>query len=121
MLGMTEVQLFVLLPHMLSGQTASPYRAIAKRARAQGVKNWSEATQYFLRAYATPNATRNATNAFRTINQHLHKDENTFAARVNISAFRCGKVHDEDEMMIVFVDGLDSSIHTVVARFCDNG
>lgn len=34
--------------------------------------------------------------------------------------FICGNVHNEDKKMTVFVDGLDNSIRTVVARFRDN-
>lgn len=78
MLGMTEGQLFVLLPHMLTGEASSQFRVTVKGSTAGGVTNWPEATQYFLRIYATTNAIRNATQAFRSIKQQLHEDENAF-------------------------------------------
>lgn len=43
-----------------------------------------------------------------------------FSSRVNLAAFKCGNIHDEDEKMTLFIDGLDDSTRTVVARFRDN-
>lgn len=120
MLSITEGQLFVLLPHLLNGDAASQYRATVKGSRSNGVTCWPEAVQYFLRTYATTNAIRDANHAFRGLKQILHEDEVTFSARVNLAAFKCGNVHDEDEKITVFIDGLNDSVRTVVARFRDN-
>lgn len=64
------------------------------------------------------NAIRNQTLAFQIIKEH--EDKNAFSPRVNTAALKSENVHDEDEKMTAFVDGLDTSIRTVVARFRDN-
>lgn len=58
MLGITELHLFVLLPHMLSGEAASQHRATVRGSRAEGVTNWPEEPQYFLPTYAITNTNR---------------------------------------------------------------
>jgi hypothetical protein len=86
-------------------------------ARSGGVSCWPEAVQYLLGTYATPAAIRGAISDLRSLRQKWDEDEIAFAARVNQATYRCGNVHDEDEKMTFYVDGLLPCIKTLVARF----
>ena len=81
------------------------------------IRDRTEAVQYLLRTYATPGAIRRATSDLRTIRQFPDEDESAYAARINEAAYRCGKIHLEDEKMTFFVDGLQPELRTTVARY----
>ena len=96
-LGMSEAQSFMALPHFLSDNARTQFRAMQSGSRTSGVTCWPEGVQYLLRTYATPAAIRNATNELRSIRQSTDEDELAYGARVNHAVYRCGNVHEEDE------------------------
>ena len=114
---MSEGQAFVALPRYLVKTAAIQYRAMQNGARSGGISCWPEAVQYLLGTYATPAAIRNALADLGALRQHPDEDEVAFAARVSQAVYRCGNVHDEDEKMTFFTNGLPDSIRTLIARY----
>ena len=85
------------LPHFLSDNTRTQYRAMQSDSRRSGVTCWPEGVQYLLRTYATPAEIRNATNELRNVRKSVDEDELSYGARINDVAYRCGNIHEEDE------------------------
>ena len=96
-LGMNEGQLVTCFPHLLTKRAAQAYRAIASRGRGGSLTKWPEAVQYFLRTYGTDRAIQEAVETLESLRQTANEDEDSFAARVGIAAYRCGNVHTESE------------------------
>ena len=119
-LGMSEAQAFMALPHLLSDNARTQFRAMQSGSRTSGVTCWPEGVQYILRTYATPAAIRNATNELPSIRQSADEDELPFGGRMNHAVYRCGNIYEEDQKMIFFIDGLRPETMTLVARFCKN-
>ena len=115
--GMSEGQLIVCLPHLLTKTAAHQYRAASNSSRSSGVRYWPEAVQYLLRTYATETAIREALDQLDRIRQSPTEDEHAFAARVNEAIYRCGNVHEEVEKISFFINGLRDEIRTIVSRF----
>ena len=115
-LTMSEAQAFMALPQFLTGTARMQYRAARSGSRSGGLACWPEAVQYLLRTYATQGAIRDAIHHLRSLRQDDKESERTFATRVNEAVYRCGNVHEEDEKMTFYVDGLQQEIRTVVAR-----
>ena len=76
--------------------------------------------QYLLRTYATQAAIRNATTELRSVRQTPDEDELAYGAMMNHAAYRCRNIHEEDEKINFFTDGLRPESMTLVARFRDN-
>ncbi len=115
-IGMTESQAFLALPHYLGGAAAEQFRASKHGGHSGGVTNWPAAVNYLLATYATPSAIRDATQAYRNLKQKAEESELAFSARVSQAAYRCGNVFDETDKMSTFVNGLQPTIRTLVAR-----
>ena len=49
--------------------------------------------------------------------QTSNEDEDAFAARVGIAAYRCGNVHTESEKIGFFINGIQSAIRSILSRF----
>ena len=96
-LGMSEAQAFMSLPHFLSDNARTQYRAMQSGSRTSEVTCWLEGVQYLLRTYATPAAFRNATNELRGAHQSADEDELAYGERLNHAVYRCGNIHEEDE------------------------
>jgi len=77
--GMSEGQLMVCLPHMLTKTAAQQYRAASNSSRSSGLKYWPEAVQYLLRTYATETAIHEAVDDLDNIRQGPTEDETAFA------------------------------------------
>lgn len=118
-LEMTEPQAFIALPHFLIKPALPLYRAARSAGSStQQVSSWPECVQYFLSSYATPGVIRNALNEVRATTQKGHnEDELDYAARLNTQFGRCGNVHEPSEQMTIFIDGLNPTIRTLVARY----
>lgn len=55
-------------------------------------------------------------NELRSVRQESGETEQSFIKRINGTVSRCGNVYDADEIITLFIDGLDSTARTVVAR-----
>ena len=116
-LGMNEGQLVTCFPHLLTKRAAQAYRAIASRGRGGSLTKWPEAVQYFLRTYGTDRAIQEAVETLESLRQTTNEDEDSFAARVGIAAYRCGNIHTESEKIGFFINGLQPAIRSIVSRF----
>lgn len=117
-LRISEAQAFVALPHFLRKLALEQYRAVSGSLNADegGVTSWPEAVQYLLRSYATSNAIRGAILDLRDVTQKDRETEVEYSSRLNNAAIRCGNVHSMDDKMTLYVDGLDKTIKSLVAR-----
>lgn len=118
-LEMSEAQAFIALPYFLKGNAASQFRSVkTTSSRASGgVSAWPEAVQYLLHTYATPCAIREAIQVLRSISQRSGESETDYGMRVAKASNRCGNVFPEWEKITLFVDGLDPTIRSLVARY----
>ena len=118
-LEMTEPQAFIALPHFLTKPALPLYRAARSAdTSTRKISAWPECVQYFLSSYATPGVIRSALNDLRVTTKKGHtEDELDYAARLNTQFGRCGNVHEPSEQMTIFIDGLNPSIRTLVARY----
>ena len=116
-LAMSEGQLIVCLPHLLTKNAAQNYRYSSNNSGSGNTLRWPEAVQYLLRTYATEQAIREAVEQFENLRQASNEDEHAFASRVGVAAYRCGNVHTDIEKITVFVNGLLPAIRSVVSRF----
>ncbi len=117
MLNMNEGQAYLILPHYLSGSADTQFRAMRSGARSGGISCWPELVQYFLSTYATPSAMREAVNNIRTLKQRMGEDEVEFGARINEAAHKCGNAFSEEDKMTYFVDGLHTTIQSIVSSW----
>ena len=119
-LGMNEAQLVTCLPHLLTKTAAQQYRSIASRSGAGGLTKWPEAVQYLLRTYATDREIQEAVEELESLRQSSNEDEDAFASRVGLAAYRCGGVHSESEKITIYTNGLQPAIRPIVSRFRRN-
>jgi len=118
MLAMSEAQAFIALPSFLADPAETQFRTnLSGGSRKGGVTCWPEAIQYLLRTYATPTAMREALEHLRNIRQGEMEAEEEYRKRLNQAIYRCGNVHEEDEKMTYYIDGLSDTIRMVVARY----
>ena len=94
---MSDTQAFMAVPHFLSHNVRTKYRAMQSGSRTSGLTFWPEGVQYPLRTDATPAVIRNATNELRSVRQSADEDELAYWARINHEAYRCGNIHEEEE------------------------
>ena len=67
-----------------------------------------------------PAAIRNATNELRNVRQTPDEDELAFGARMNHAAYHFGNIHEDDEIITFFIDGLRAETTKLVTRFREN-
>ena len=117
--GMKESQAFRVLPDFLSGFARNQFRSVSETMHPDqgGIDSWPEAVQWLLRSYATNNAVRTAILELRDVQQLPQEAEKICYMRLTDASNRCGNVHSVDELATMFVDGLDSTTKTVVARY----
>ncbi|CAN8070507.1 unnamed protein product [Agarophyton chilense] len=118
-LEMSEPQAFLSLPHFLKGFALEQYRSVCGSLTADegGVTSWPEAVQYLLRSYSTSNAIRQAILDLRDVTQKPEKGEAKYNSRLNKASVRCGNVHSTEDKTTLYIDGLDQSIKSLVARY----
>lgn len=78
---------------------------------------WPEAVHYLLRTYATSGAIREAVLTLNDDHQKRDEDERPYEARLSTAAERCVNFHSADKKITSFVDRLNESINTLVARY----
>ena len=116
---MTEAQAYLALPKFLGGLAQSQFEMTTNLGEAEGggVTCWPEAVQYLLRNYATASAITKALSDLRGIRQNKMEMEQEFAERVNSGASRCGHVHNQEELISFFLDGLRPEIAPIVVQY----
>lgn len=72
--------------------------------------------QYLLRSYATSNSIREGIPALRDIVQKSREKESELSSRLDKGATVCRNVHSADEKITLFVDRVDPTIKSLVAR-----
>ena len=117
-LEMTEGQAYIALPYFLSGMALQQFEAARNivSSRQGGIGCWSESVQYLIQTYATETAVSQSIMDLRRVRQKVDEDENTYGSRLSIAAARCGNVHQQQELAMFFIDGLDTTIRTIVGR-----
>ena len=114
---MKESQALVAVKYFLHGQVRTQFDAARKiRSKDGGVAYWPEAVQYLLRTYATNDALSSALLDLRDTRQKPQESETDYSARLLDAEYRCGNVHDAEERMTLFIDGLNPGIRSLVAR-----
>ena len=73
-----------------------------------------------IRDSTTTVAIRNGTTELWCVHQTPDEDELGYGARINHAAYRCGKIHEEDEKITFFIDGLRPETMKLVASFRQN-
>ncbi len=114
--GMSESQIYAILPRFLSGSAEIQFRASRSNSHMGGVKCWAEAVQYLLSTYATPSAIRQAVQQLLDTKQRANEDEADYSARLSAAIHRCGNAYDESRKMTFFINGLNPEIQPIVAR-----
>lgn len=98
-LDISEGQLMVLLPHLLTGSVTDQYRAAANESRSStigGIVHWLQDVQHLLRTYVTKREITEALDEFNNVHQTDNENWTAYAARLNNAAYRCGNIHVED-------------------------
>lgn len=103
---MSESQLVVCLPQLLTKNAAQHFRSASSHSRYGGLVCWTDAVKYLLRTYGTEQAIHEAVEHLKNIMQASNEDETSFASRVGVDAYRCGNVHTNAEKISIFVNGL---------------
>lgn len=104
-IDINEGQLMVYIPHMLNKTATRKYRSNSSENRANVLEYWSEAMQYFLRAYSTDSAIREAPEHLENIRRNTNETENSYESRIGDADYRCGNVHTDDEKISIFTKG----------------
>ncbi|CAN8062282.1 unnamed protein product [Agarophyton chilense] len=118
-LEMSEPQEFGSLPNFLKGFALEQYRSVCGSLTADegGDNSWTEAVQYLLRSYATSNAIHQAILDLRDVTQKPEEGKAEYSSRLNKASVRCGNVHSTEDKITLYIDGLDPSIKSLVARY----
>ena len=117
-LGMSEAQAYIALPYFLTGMALTQYEAARNvvTSRQGGVSSWPEAVQFLLQTFATETAVSQSMMDLRNIRQKHNEDENSYGTRLSVASSRCGNVHKQSDLAMFFIDGLDSTIRSIVSR-----
>ncbi|CAN8069068.1 unnamed protein product, partial [Agarophyton chilense] len=96
-----------------------PYRSVCGSLTADegGVTSRPRAVQYLLRSYATSNAIRQAILDLRDVTLKPEEGEVEYNSRLNKASVRCVNVHSTEDKITLYIDGLDPSINSLVARY----
>lgn len=119
-LEISEGQAMVLLPHLLTGSVADPYWAAANGSNSDnvsGIFHWPEVVSHLLRTYGAEQAITEALEEFNKVHQTENDNRTAYAARLNKAAYLCWNVHDEDDTIYFYVNGLLLALKTIVQRF----
>ena len=116
--SMSEAQAFMAMDACLSGQAKVLFKAASGiLPGGSGLRSWSEAIQYLLLTYATDTAIEEALSALKASRQRPNEDERAYSARFTQAEQRCGNVHRWRERKLLYIDGLQSAVKPLVARF----
>lgn len=116
-LGMSEGQLIVFYPHLLTKNAAQRYRSSSNNSRPGSILCSPEAAQYIHRTYATEKDTREAVEHFENLREASNEHENAFVSIVSGDPYGFENVHTEVEKFTIFINGLFPAIRPVFSRF----
>ena len=117
MLRMSEAQAFIAFLTFMPDPAEANFRtSLGVTSRQGGLTFWPEAVQHLLRTYSTPAAMRESMDNLRSILQGDTETEESYQKRFHKAINRCGNVHNEGEKITLYIDGLTSTISTIVAR-----
>lgn len=117
-LKMSEPQAYVSLSHFLSGYALEQYRAVCGSLALDegGVTNWPVAVQCLLSCYATSNAIHTTNLRLKYIAQKTEQEKMEYSLTLNNAATLRGNVPSVDDKMTLFVDGLQPTMNSSMAR-----
>lgn len=102
-LGMSEGQLIVCLPHLLTTNVAQHFRSASSNSRSGGLVCWPDAVKYLFRTYSTEQSVRKAVEHLYNILQVSNEDKNTFESRFRVAAYHCRNVHTQVENITIIL------------------
>lgn len=118
MLNIYERAAFIAMPSFLAEKAETQFRTNLRRAsRYEGIRCSPKAIQQLLPTCAAALAIRKVLEDLRNITWGESEVEEDYRKIVNLAAFRCGNVENEDRKIDLYVDGLSNTIRTVVARY----
>lgn len=85
-----------------------------------GTPCWTETIQYPFRMYETASAMREMLEDLCKFKQKADKTEDEYRKRLNGAIVRCGNFHSEDEKIILYLDGLSTTINIKVSHHLEN-
>ena len=116
--SMKESQALVPVKYFLQGQARTQFDATRQMDSIDGgISYWPEAVQYPLRTYGMNDAISGAVLHLRDVRQISEEWETSYSARLLDAEFRCGNVHDAEERILLFIDGLNPGIRSLEARY----
>lgn len=116
-LGVYEARSFLSLSKLLPGPAEIHLQSIQNGAHFDLVICCPKVVNLFLCTYSTPAATYNAVNNLQNICRMPRQNKLENCKPINGAAQRCRNVYDKVDKMTFIVNGLSSSIQTVIARF----
>lgn len=116
---MTEGQAFRVLPDFLTGIAECQFRPVAETTSPEqgGIISWPQAVQWMLRSFATDDAIHNVILAIRNLQQLPNEGERDYYLRLSDASNRCSYVHDAQELVTMYIDGIDRRIKGVVSHY----
>ena len=114
--GIAEETAYPLLGSYMVEPADLAFRSAKGRGKA-GVSCYPEAVNWLLNTYCTPAVLRSAAASMKNLAQKNGETEVDFGTRLRLAANRCGNAFDEEELMSIFIDGLDPRIRPYVARY----
>ena len=121
MLRMSEAKAFIALPTFMSDPVETNFHtSLGGKYRQGRFIFWLEAVKHLLRMFAKPAAIREAMDNLRSIRQGDTETEESYWKRFHDAINRCGNVQNEGEKITLYIDGLTSTIRTIVARHREN-
>lgn len=80
------------------------------------VSSWPEVAQYLLRNYAQSTHIDFEIIHLRAVRQSHYESENAFSKHIKDAMARSVNVRSGDEVLMIFLDGLEATIRTLIAR-----
>ena len=113
---MTEAQLFLAVPRLLSGAARDHFVDTRDGSRRGGesLRSWPETVNFLLSAYARPRVISGALDDLRELRQRRDEEESEFSDRLCRALGRCGGVHTAEEKKTFFVEKLHPTIQSLV-------
>lgn len=119
---MSEAQESITLFSFLEGVFFSLYEyGVSVPTRKDGaISSWYDIAQYFLRSYAQPNNITNAILQLRATRQSKKKIEQKYALRLNDGVELCSHVHESEDVITLFVEGMSLEVRSLIQGYGDN-
>lgn len=112
-----EAQAFIALPSLLIGFAKIQYETIIQLRSPDegGVTSCPDSFQYLLRNNAHSTYIASDISYLRSVRQRHSETDNAFDMIIYDSITRCGNVHSAEEVIMLFIDGLEPTTRTIVA------